>query len=323
MNVAAPLDHARARALRALGPVGAPLLRDRELRVAVYAAIAVAAAFAMVAAAPLEVLAIGPVVLGVPHLVADLRYLVAKRDLHRRLAFWMLVVVPSCACWFWPSASLAFLALGGGALAARASARVRIPIAIGAVVCAALASGPLATVVFAHVHNVIALVALFALSKRGARGPAIAAVLAVVGSALFLSGALDDLAFRSFARGMTSPDTAVQTLAPDLPVVLATRVVVVFAFMQSIHYGVWVRLVPEVDREKPGLRPFAASVRALRADLGLPVLVLVAIASALFLFWSLRSIEAARLGYLRLALFHGPLELGALMILGLEGKLRR
>lgn len=40
---------------------------------------------------PLWMLAVGPIVLGVPHVVSDVRYLVAKPGYHRR-AEWCVVV---------------------------------------------------------------------------------------------------------------------------------------------------------------------------------------------------------------------------------------
>ena len=46
------------------------------------------------------VLAVGPLVLGVPHLVADLRYLVVRPGLHRRAAFWPVAVSALASSWF-------------------------------------------------------------------------------------------------------------------------------------------------------------------------------------------------------------------------------
>src|SRR5262249_25656413 len=69
---AAGLDALRARALAAVGPHTSRLLRDRELRVLVYGLGSVAMALACTFLAPMMLLAVGPVVLGVPHLAADL-----------------------------------------------------------------------------------------------------------------------------------------------------------------------------------------------------------------------------------------------------------
>lgn len=71
-------------------------------------------------------LAVGPIALGVPHLVADVRYLVARPALHRRGTFWFAVALPSAAAWFAPHAWVGMLALVGGALVARASAARKI-----------------------------------------------------------------------------------------------------------------------------------------------------------------------------------------------------
>src|SRR5437870_611666 len=56
--------------------------------------------------APLWLLALGPVLLGVPHLMADVRYLILRRGLHHRRELWLPVGIP-----------LAMVALGGGPMA--------------------------------------------------------------------------------------------------------------------------------------------------------------------------------------------------------------
>jgi hypothetical protein len=313
-------DAPRARVLRAFGAPLRPLLRDRALRVLVYGVIAIATSFALACAAPVELLLAGPLLLGVPHLVADARYLVAKRGLHRRGAFWLLVVAPACASWVHPSAAIGLLALAGGALAARASWRLRLPVLAVALALAAAAArlGPVADVLFAHAHNVVAL-ALFVLWARGhARRAAVIVVLFVLGCVAILSGAFDGASFASFARGALEPESLVAAMGPVADPILGVRLVVLFAFAQSVHYAVWLRLVPEEDRERPGLRPLASSVRALRADLGTPLLAAFAALAVGFLCWGAVSAARARTGYLGLALSHGPLELGAAALLLLE-----
>jgi hypothetical protein len=313
-------DAPRARVLRALGAPLRPLLRDRALRVLVYGVLAVATSFVVACAAPIELLLVGPLLLGVPHLVADARYLVVKRGLHRRAAFWALVVAPACATWVRPSASVGLLALAGGAFAARAPWRLRLP-AVAAALALALGAarlGPAADVIFAHAHNIVAL-GLFALWARAHAGRAlpILALFALACAAL-LGGVADGAAIASFARGALEPGPLVAAMGPVASPLWGVRLVTLFAFAQSVHYAVWLRLVPEEDRERPGIRPLASSVRALRDDLGAPLLVLAAAAALGFLAWGLFSASRARTGYLALALSHGPLELGAAAVLLLE-----
>src|SRR4051812_23892396 len=84
------LDAGRGRGLRLvsslLGPSRMrPLLADRQLRVALSGSFAMALALVLTLYCPLLLLIISPLVLGVPHLLADVRYLVAQPGHHRRL----------------------------------------------------------------------------------------------------------------------------------------------------------------------------------------------------------------------------------------------
>jgi hypothetical protein len=58
-------------------------------------------------------------------------------------------------------------------------------------------------------------------------------------------------------------------------------------------------------------------VRALRDDLGAPILVLASLAAAALAVWAVVDLVAARNGYLRAAQFHGHLELAAAAFLWL------
>ena len=99
---------------------------------------------------------------------------------------------------------------------------------------------------------------------------------------------------------------------------LGLRLVLLFTFAQSVHYVIWLRLIPEDDRERPTPRSFRASWRALIAELG--PLVWLALALALVIVsWALVDLAAARAGYLRLAHFHAFLEFAVLASLWLRG----
>jgi hypothetical protein len=87
-----------------------------------------------------------------------------------------------------------------------------------------------------------------------------------------------------------------------------------------VHYGVWLRLVPEEDRPREAPRPFASSFRALRDDLGLVVLGAAILAAVGLAAWAAFDVLAARAGYLRFANFHGQLELAAAALFALEGR---
>ncbi|HSS39178.1 MAG TPA: hypothetical protein VLT58_10445, partial [Polyangia bacterium] len=97
-----PLDELRRLALRALArtsPVGRTLAARRHVRVPVLLSVHALAAFAMAVVAPSLLLAVAPLVLGMPHLAADVRHLLVRRASPR----WWLV---ACAAF-----ALALLAL--------------------------------------------------------------------------------------------------------------------------------------------------------------------------------------------------------------------
>ncbi len=57
-------------------------------------------------------------------------------------------------------------------------------------------------------------------------------------------------------------------LAPGLAEPWALRLVLLFAFAQAVHYGIWLRLIPEEDRPQPSPRTYAASFRPSSATSG-------------------------------------------------------
>jgi hypothetical protein len=326
--VLASLDALRAFALRRVGRVAPRLLARRQERVGLYGALTVATALLFTCVAPIWTLALGPIVLGVPHLLADLRYMVLRPGLHRRLDVAFVVGAPLGATLVWPHACVGLLALVGAALVARGS-----PVWRSLVAAAGVGSWIwsrehvwLSDLVVAHGHNLFAVVLWWAWSERTRRyhWPVLAAF--AVAAAVVGSGAVDTLVPR---WGSSSPHaglnlaTFVSELAPSAGGVLGLRLVLAFAFAQSVHYGVWLRLIPEEDRPRPGIRSFASSFRALRRDVGLPLLVVTGCALASVAAWALVDVRVARHAYLRVAGFHAYLELGAAALLLLEGNLRR
>ena len=62
---------------------GGPLLNSRELRVGLAGTLGVIFIASLAFALPIWVLALGPIVWGVPHVMADIRYMVIQPGLHR------------------------------------------------------------------------------------------------------------------------------------------------------------------------------------------------------------------------------------------------
>ena len=79
------------------------------------------------------------------------------------------------------------------------------------------------------------------------------------------------------------------------------------------------RLIPEDDRPQQTPRTFAASARALHAELGLLLLIVATTFILGIAIWAAFDLAHARFSYLRMALFHGYLELAAASFLFVEG----
>jgi hypothetical protein len=324
LRALAPADAGRAALLRLFAPVVRPLFRDRTLRVGVYGAASVGFALVLAAVAPLALLTLGPLVLGVPHLASDVRYLVVRQGLHRR---------PLVCAAVAPFLSLSVLdprfGWGLGAVAAAACVSRGSPTlrALALVACAALwltgrALGPTADIVFAHAHNLVAGGFWIAWARGSRRHLLPAVLLFVLGVGLIFTGALEPLLFRAhgLARAWYALDAGdlVVSLSPVREPIWALRCLVFFAFAQAVHYGVWIRLVPEEDRARSGVRSFSSSYRALVADLGPGVVTALVVASAALWFVAGLDVSVARSAYLRVALFHGPLEIAVAVLLGTE-----
>ncbi|MBE2253916.1 MAG: hypothetical protein IAE78_30585 [Myxococcus sp.] len=314
--VLAPADAARSAALKVLAPWLAPLYADRHRRVRWLGIVSVVSAFALTGLAPLWSLALGPVLLGVPHLASDVRYLVVRPGLHRHAALVVLMGAPLLAASFGAGPAVGML----GVLPAlfvghrpRWSLRLAAALAGWAALSWAAWQAPFGfQLAFVHAHNLIAVALWWCFTSRPASAAWVPA-LALLGTAAIFAGALDPLVTAS--GGWSAPWTGtsftefVETTTPAMDATLAARLVLSFCFLQAVHYAVWLRLVPDDARARPAPRTFHASWLALVMDFGLaPLLVVVALALGV-VAWGLVNLPGARLGYLQLAAFHGYLEL--------------
>lgn len=322
----APVDAVRSALLRVLGGFFRPFAANRDARIVVLTLVATSVALVLAGAAPLWLMAVSPVVLGVPHLASDVRYLVTRPGLHRRAWAALAMGAPLAATWIWPRAWVGLFATLAAVVVARGprARKVLLLVAWAAAFGLARHFGRTTDVVVAHGHNVVALVLFAALFGAGRRRVvALVAGLFVVGTAVIFAGALDDLFVR--AHGWEAPatgldlDRLVATFSPVADPVAGVRWVLFFAFAQSVHYALWLRVIPEAAREKPGMRPFASSYRALVRELGRPVVLGFGAASLAFIAYALFDLHASREAYLRVAVFHAHLELAALALFAVEG----
>jgi hypothetical protein len=322
----APADAVRTKVYRLLAPWAGPLFADRDRRVAWLGSLQGVLAFLLTLAAPLWMLALGPVLLGVPHLVSDARYLVVRPGLHRRTVLALLCGAPLLATCLGAGPAIGLLALLPAILGARGPWMRKGPmLAVWAGLSSlALDFGATFQLVFAHLHNVIA-VALWWWAWRARHAKAwTVPLLAAAGTGALMLGAAEPVlnALGAWNAPWTGASFTqhMEALAPHAPPVLALRLVLAFAFLQSVHYGVWLRLIPEDDRPRAAPRPWRATWRALVDDFGVVPLTIFAALALGIAVWGVVDLTQARLGYLRLAVFHGYLELavGALWII--EGR---
>lgn len=263
----APLDTLRLRLLQATRPVSGVVASHRALRVTLVGLVGVCASLFLAVKWPRVLIDLGPLWLGVPHLVAGLRHLVVRPGVHRERRPWP-----------------AFAALATAAVALLA------------------AWHPSTSLAMAHLHNGVALVLWWRWRERSALH-ALVPLAVGFGAVAILAGAADG--------ALTTLDGA-WLPRPSWPDPWGARSVALFAFLQSVHYLAWLRLVPEDDRPQPTTRTFRATFRALGSDLGWPFVTLAALLSAAFAAWTFIDVEAAGLAYFRLAAFHGPLEWGVI-----------
>lgn len=318
-------DRARWVWLRSLGPLAKPLVRRRELRVAVAGSSLMLFAMAGAVFLPMWMLALGPIVWGTPHVLSDIRYLWVRPGRHREWATWLLVGGPLLGLTITAQPAWGFGAAVGALACARGALWKKLlllPLAAG-LVWFALANEYLVAVLFAHAHNFIGVALFWAWRRRAGKLHWVPLLAFALGCGVLMSGWLDDtvLAMGTLSVNPGGLDVYyhLASLSPGVEGMLGVRLVLLFTFAQSVHYAVWVRLVPEEDRPRETPRTFAASFRVLRAEFGpwlLGATVLVTLAVAV---WAAFDVFAARNGYLRAVLFHGHLEVAAAALLLVEG----
>jgi hypothetical protein len=339
---AAPLDRARRALLLGLARVpalGAAVVR-RDERLRLQALVGVSSAFALTLLCPGVPFVVGPALFGVAHVAADARYLVLRRGVPR---WWGVALALGCAALFalralelalpgrLPSAALevgfgwgwAVTGAVAGWAAARSSRSARRALALGPALAvlgaAALAHPHLARLLFAHLHNLVAI-GLWLLMWRQRRRFALPALgLLAIAVALLVSGAALPLVHFDGPWAARLVDESVFAWPRWMPQRSALGLGLSFVLLQSVHYAVWLAYVPQDDLRGQGLQSFRMSWRSLRRDLPLPLLALTAVVAAVVLGASLVSAHRTRQLYMSLASFHGYLELCAGAFLYVRG----
>jgi len=316
-------------------------VRDRGLRLGVLAVGHMVSALALTLLAPLWLLLLGPIVLGVPHVASDVRYLIVRPVIRLPRVGLAMIFVPLAAMTvlrvmpligFPTIANQSAIEVGLGALAitcavscARTTPSLRVlfiglALALGVV---GVWLGHTAALVIAHLHNLVAFgfwLAIYRSEAPLSRVLAIAALYLGI-MALIVGGALDAILFgtTSGAAAHLDLDYMARSVATGVDPTLAMRLVASYAFAQAMHYVIWIRLVPQRMDPRPAPPTFARTVSRLRDDFGRVGLVLLVVVSLAFPLATL-AFDAldVRYVYLLVIVAHGWLELAMFAALGVQ-----
>ena len=338
-----PLDVVRQRVLRLLlaRPALSRQLVRRATRVPLVMALCSVAAFGCATLAPSLQLVWAPIVLGVPHVAADIRYLVLRRALPRILlwatagficaffgfsALQQAGVVPAAA----PALEHAigaswvlFAALSGAALAQRQrSALYAVGAAVGIGICAM--NWPLAfRLALVHGHNLIAFVIWLALFRRRSdRRAWFLAFGILTTAALLASGLVLPITMRHGWLALSGLHlfAAADWLAPGLTGAQGVGVAASFAYLQSLHYAAWLVAIPQEDSAAAGSATFRMSWRSwLRDYRAVGSAVVFGLALLVLMAGALHPLRTRHV-YIALTSFHAWLELALLAYVWARGR---
>lgn len=329
LGLIASADRIRRGWLRTLGRPGRALVRKRELRVATIFSTVVVTALIGSVVAPFWLLLLAPVLWGVPHVIADIRYLVVRTGYHRRWTIGLL-----------GGATLLWMGLGGPvvegllctaavALFARAGVVRRLVVAAAIVLFAALIDGlgRYGDIAFAHLHNFTPVLLWWIWRRRVGKLHWIPIVLLIAGTIFLLSPTAVGVAQATGGLGWFNeemgPQAQLWRLAAGIDSEWGMRLVLLFCFSQSIHYALWLHVLPDEDRPRAAPLTFRASVESLRVDLGDVGLAVAAALSLGVMTWAVFDLVEASEGYFRMAQFHAHLEVMAIGLVLLEGRSAR
>jgi hypothetical protein len=326
LRLCAPLDRLRSSVYRLLMPLIEGLLANREQRVALTGCAVILAALAIALVCPLWQLALGPILFGTAHILADVRYCVVRPGFHRRWPLILCCGLPLGAMVFGHGLDIGLMAVAFAFALARGPVWKKITglLAVALAAAGIAEYGFLADVVFAHLHNVVAVLLWWAWRKRGGRLHWIVLALYLGTWTALIGGALDEvyLSLQSATWGPEPMDILYHArfLGFGLGGMESVRWVLAFTMAQSVHYWMWIRMVPEDDRKQYTPRSFRATWAALRLDMGSLFLGLTLLSALGTAVWAAFDLLEARSGYLRFVRFHGVMELAAGALLWVEGR---
>ncbi len=282
-QVLAPLDAVRRWLLARTSGISTRFVRDRDKRVIAGALIAATLGLVGTALGPGYMLLLGPVILGVPHLFFEARYLFLQHADLRRTSLVAIVIAQTALAFHGVGiytlgiATLTALALTG----AWRTRRGKLIAACAALAQLAALVGPdWSRFVLLHAHNCMPIVVWVLWRERRTRVSIAVASCFVVGVALIAVGCFDALPIRHpFADDVFSITKINDAVAAGFGGAWRHRFLLLFCFTQAFHYAVWVRLIPEEARERATPRSWRASWDAFKRDSGAVVARLTVVLS--------------------------------------------
>jgi hypothetical protein len=339
--VAAPLDVARRGLLSTVTRSrGLTLVvARRDTRVPVLATVQITLLLAVTATRPLWLFLFGPLVLGVPHLASDVRYLLVRRSVARSVV--ILAAVASALIVALRALPLAHVlvphaarlevltgaiwiaaAVVAGARERRSAWPLLAMPALSALGVYVAAHPGVTRIVLAQGHNLVG-VALWLLLFRRNRWAAVAPLIALAaGTGLLLSRATLDWTMRVGGLEGLGVDLwrVGATMAPGAPPVIGVSTALVFVFLQAVHYAAWLVWIPQDALAGPGMLTFRMSGRSLVRDLGVLGLGGVVAGAVVLAGAAAFDARAAVGAYMSLATFHAYLELAMLAYFVARGR---
>jgi hypothetical protein len=310
-----------------------PVILQKPWRIALRATVSVVFALLLTLLWPVALLVFAPIVLGVVHVASDVRYLVVRPRFPRAAALAMLgfaAAMIACrvlemlgAVVAWGAAAeigiggtwvgVMLVAASAGQELRRRTACLALVVALITTVGIVFAHGARAAVLLAH--PLVAIAAwLMVFRRRGGRSALLPLLAVALGCGLLL--ACEPVRAAGLRAGGVELAMMAAAIAPGLPVCSATPIVLVLLFLQSVHYAVWLRWIPEESTRAAGTLTFAMSLRSLRKDFGaFGIAATASLAAGVVIAALFAPPMGVRDAYLALAGFHAYLELAALAFL--------
>src|SRR5665213_790612 len=185
---------------------------------------------------------------------------------------------------------------------------------------AAPARPHLARLIFAHLHNLVAIGLWLLLFRRGRRFALPAVALLALAVALCVSGRVLPAVHFGGPGAARFVDEMVFAWPSWMPQRTALGLGLAFVMLQAVHYSVWLAWIPQEDLRGQGTLSFRMSLRSLQRDLGPVWLGLIALVAGAVLAATFVDAHRTRQLYLSLSSFHGYLELAAGAFLFVRGR---